>query len=161
MSQFTTVALTGDRVLVKGTDRFGTTGETVLDGSTWAEVKRHTAFKDAESTFNEAVEDFFAPLMEAADQLQSTLSVRKPDPDTYVVLEEGEAATPGRQREVIHLDADSVVLRLIEAGQTDRLVWVMDRLEVMQVQELPAEDTFVDPTDYDGGPADDAPTEQV
>ena len=138
MSNFTTTQLIGDRVLVRGTDRFGTEGETVLEGFAWAQVKRHSAFKDAEATFNDAVEEFFAPLMQAADALEDSLSVRKPNPDTYVVLNEGVEATPGVEREVIHLDPDSVVLRLIEAGQGDRLVWVMDRLEVIDVEEPPA-----------------------
>jgi hypothetical protein len=149
MSQFTTVALTGDRVLVKGTDRFGTEGQTVLDGYAWAEVKRHSAFKDATSTFDSAVEEFFAPLMDAAAQLDEALSVKQPDPDTYVVLEEGVEATAGKQREVIHLDPDSVVLRFIEAGQHDRLVWVMDRLEVMVVEEVPTSDTGVTTEGWD------------
>lgn len=158
MSQFTTINLTGDRVLVKGTDRFGTTGETVLDGYTWAEVKRHSAYKDAQSTFDSSVEAFFAPLMEAAEKLDQALAVRQPDPDTYVVLSEGVEATPGQDREVIHLDRDAVVLRLIEAGQHDRLVWVMDRLEVMQVQELPAT-TPEQELDEGFGTSDHAPTE--
>ena len=154
MSQFTTVQLTGERVLVKGEDRFGTTGETVLDGSTWAEVKRHQAFHSAQDSFEAAVEEFFAPLQEAGDKLNAALSTPKVDPDTYVVLVEGEEGTPGRQQEVIKLDQDSVVLRLIERGDFDRLVWVMDRLEVMTVEEVPAEDvsTFVDPTDIEPAP---------
>lgn len=136
---FTTANLTGERVLVKGTDRFGTEGTTVLDGSVWAQVKRHQAFHSAEETFDSAVEDFFAPLLEAAGQLEDALAVPAPDPITYVVLNEGVEGTDGREREVIKLDPDSVVLRLIEAGDTDRLVWVMDRLEVMTVEEPPAQ----------------------
>lgn len=159
MSSFTTVALTGDRVLVKGTDRFGTAGQTVLEGFAWSQVKRHKAFKSAEATFDSAVEDFFAPLMAAADQLEESLAVKQPDPDTYVVLDEGVEASPGKDREVIHLDPDSVVLRLIEAGQTDRLVWVMDRLEVMVVEESTIEDEIDMAYASDHGVADDSPTE--
>lgn len=140
MSQFTTISLSGERVLVKGTDRFGTEGQTVLDGSTWAEVKRHRAFHLATDGFDAAVETFFAPLMEAADQLNKAIATPKPDPDTYVILVEGEEGTPGRQQEVIKLDADSVVLRLIERGDTDRLVWVMDSLEIMTVEDVPSTD---------------------
>lgn len=152
MSNFTTTQLIGDRVLVRGEDRFGVTGETVLEGFAWAQVKRHKAFKDAEATFSEAVESFFEPLLAAADKLEGSLQVRKPNPDTYVVLNEGVEATPGVEREVIHLDPDSVVLRLIEAGQGDRLVWVMDRLEVIDVEEPPAQadDTFDPGTPVEG-----------
>lgn len=140
MSQFTTVALTGDRVLVKGTDVFGNEGQTVLDGAAWAEVKRHRAFHEAEGSFDTAVEEFFAPLMEASEKLQQAIATPALDPDSYVVLVEGEEATEGRSQEVIKLDTDSIVLRLIERGDTDRLVWVMDQLEVMQVEDTPDTD---------------------
>lgn len=84
--------------------------------------------------------------MEAADKLESALSTPKPDPDTYVVLSEGTEGQSAKAPEVVHLDADSVVLRLIERGDTDRLVWVMGRLEVMQVKELPATDAEITET---------------
>lgn len=162
MSQFTTIPLSNERVLVKGTDRFGTSGETVLDGSAWAEVKRHRAYHEATDGFDAAVEEFFAPLMEAADKLEQAISLPKPDPDTYVVLSEGVEGTPGKEAEVIKLGPDSVVLRLIERGDTDRLVWVMDRLEVMAVVPAAApsvsHEDYV-PADLEGGPADDAPIE--
>lgn len=144
MGNFTTATLTNDRVMVKGTDRFGTEGTTVLDGSEWAQVKRHQAFHTAESAFDQSVEEFFAPLMAAADQLEQALSVPKPDPITYVVLDEGEEGTDGRERSVIKLSPDSVVLRIIESGETDRLVWVMDSLEVMTVEDVPAEAEHTD-----------------
>lgn len=134
---FTTANLTGERVLVKGTDVFGTEGSTVLDGSEWAQVKRHSAFHSAQETFDSAVESFFEPLLEAANKLEDALALPAPDPITYVVLNEGVEGTDGQEREVIKLGPDSVVLRLIEAGDTDRLVWVMDRLEVMTVEEPP------------------------
>lgn len=136
---FSTINLTGERVLVKGTDRFGTDGETVLDATEWNEVQRHLGFSKAKESFDASVEEFFAPLMAAADQLQEQLSVPKPDPDSYIVLDEGEEGSAGRSREVIKLGHDSIVLRLIARGETDRLVWVMDQLEVMAVEDAPAQ----------------------
>lgn len=136
---FTTVNLTNEQVLVKGTDRLGTEGQTVLDASVWNEVKRHKAFHSATETFDTTVEEFFAPLMKAQEELEEAFRRPAPDPITYVVLNEGVEATPGTPREVIKLDDDGIVLRLIEAGETDRLVWVMDRLAVVAVEEVPAQ----------------------
>lgn len=146
---FTTAKLTNERVLVKGTDRFGTEGTTVLDGSEWAEVQRRYSFTEATQNFDATVEEFFAPLFEATDKLDASLKRPGPDPITYVVFDEGVEGTPSRHRDVVRLNQDSVVLRLIEQGNFDRLVWVLDSLEVMTVEELP------EVADLEGGPADD------
>lgn len=129
---FTTLNLTGNRVLVKGQDHTGTEGEAVLDGSQWAEVKRQQAHAKAHDNFDSEVEAFFAPIVEAAELLESTLVVPAPDPASYVVIDEGEEGTGGRPAVVRHLHQHSIVLRLIEEGQSDRLVWVGGNLEILE-----------------------------
>ena len=64
---FSTLSLTGERIVVKGTDIEGGVGETILDASQWNELKARKTFDSATDAFNEAVEAFFAPLMEAAE----------------------------------------------------------------------------------------------
>lgn len=130
---FTTSHLTGGRVLVRGTDTTGTQGETVLDGTDWARAKQHAAHAEAHEGFDAAVEEFFAPLLEASERLESTLAMPALDKDSYFVIDEGEEPTTGRSPVVIRLSRDSVVLRLIEEGHTDRLVWVGGELEVLEV----------------------------
>lgn len=132
MAQFTLQNLTNDRVLVKGTDASGTTGTTVLFATEWRSIKAHKDYQSATADFEAKVEEFFAPLTEAAEKLNAA-HAPKVDPITYVVLEEGVEATAGAERTVLKLGRDSVVLRLIEAGDFDRLVWVDDSLEVLEV----------------------------
>lgn len=135
MAQFTTLNLTNERVLVKGADQFGTNGEVVLDASEWNDVKRRLAHGEAHEDFEAAVEEFFAPLMEAVDKLTASDAQPKADPMSYVTLHEGTEARQGRDEVTIKLGTDSIVLRIIERGDFDRLVWVNDRLEVLEVIE--------------------------
>jgi hypothetical protein len=137
---FSTLSLTGERIVVKGTDIEGGVGETILDASQWNELKARKTFDSATDAFNEAVEAFFAPLMEAADKIGKTLE--KPEDSLgFVVLDEGVEATPGRAPHVVKLTKDSMILRLLEDGNTDRLVWVGDSLEILEV--LPGTGTGV------------------
>lgn len=128
---FTTIALTGERTLVKGEDQFGVQGEVVLDATEWNTVKAQKAVLEAHETFDSAVEEFFAPLLEAQAQLETAHSRPEIDPVSYIVLDEGEEGTPSRQRHVHKLDRDSIVLRILEDGDHDRLVWVAGQLEVL------------------------------
>lgn len=135
MAQFTTTNLTGERVLVRGTDQFGTEGQTIVDASQWNMVKAKSSHMEAHENFNAAVEEFFAPLMEAADLLNSSAQP-KVDPISYVVLQEGAEAQQGQDEIAVKLDVDSIVLRLLEHGDYDRLVWVNDQLEVLEVMDF-------------------------
>lgn len=131
MSQFTTRNLTGERVLVKGTDIDGTTNKTVLDGSQWAALNARDDISQAEEQFAAAVEKFFKPLTDAAEA--AAKAVETPgDSIGYVVVEEGSEGVPATPRQIVELTHDSIVLRLIEQGDTDRLLWVGDSLEVIE-----------------------------
>lgn len=136
---FTTQKLVGSRVLVKGADSSGTEGQTILDSTQWDEINSHTAFDKATEAFEAAVESFFAPLTEATEAINKALN--KPnDPLSYVVLHEAVEGTAPQAEQLIKLSHDSIVLRLIEQGDHDRLVWVGDELEVLEVDdELPFE----------------------
>lgn len=153
---FTTLALTGGRVLVKGTDHTGTAGETVVDGSEWAQVKRQAAHAEATEAFDDAVNEFFGPLMAAAEQLEDSLAIPAPDEISYFVIDEGEEGTAGREPSVIKLSRDSIVLRLLERGQGDRLVWVAGDLEILEV--LPGTSNTGATPDH-GDLAEDTPVE--
>lgn len=135
---FTTLNLTNERVLVKGTDSMGTENQTVLDSSEWTEVKNHSHFADATDAFNSEVEEFFKPLMVAAEKLEELGKAKPADPISYVTIHEGTEANAGSDEVTIRLSHDSIVLRLLESGDTDRLVWVGDSLEVLEVLDLPA-----------------------
>lgn len=130
-AQFDLIALTNDRYLVKGTDQFGTTNQAVLDGSEANALDAKAQHKDAHAEFDAALENFYAPLNKALDKLSDSHEDDL-DPLTYVVEQEGSPAVAAMEEVITILDADTVVIRAIRLGLTDRLVWVGDKLEVLQ-----------------------------
>jgi hypothetical protein len=132
MAQFTTTRLVDERVLVQGTDVFGNEGQTVLDSSQWTEVNSHKEFDQATAAFDAAVEEFFKPLTEAAEAVGKKLE-KQPDPIGFVVLSEEVAGVQGKPAHLVKLTKDSTVLRILESGDHDRLAWVNDQLEVLEV----------------------------
>jgi hypothetical protein len=128
---FTTTALVDNRVLVQGTDFLGVDGKTVLDSSQWLEVNKATHFKEATNEFDAAVKEFFAPLTEASDKLEAIQKGDAPDPVTFVVLDEETKAVPGKPAHLVKLTKDSIILRLLEQGASDRLAWVNEELEII------------------------------
>lgn len=130
---FTTTPMIGNRVLVSGTDSFGVTGKEILDSTQWVGINEHKEFDQASASFDQAVEDFFAPIIEAAEAMHKTLDKPTVDSIDYVVLHEAVEGVPAQRGELVKLNRDSVVLRLIEQGDFARLVWVNDSLEVLEV----------------------------
>lgn len=128
---FTATRLVGHRMVVKGTDIFGTTGETVLDSSQWDEIHAINNFEDAEAEFAEAVEKFFAPLDEAADKVAALKEQAEEDEFSTVVLSEGVEHVVAQPARVVNLTNDSIVLRLLSLDLGDRLIWVNGSLEIL------------------------------
>ena len=58
------------------------------------------------------------------------------DPSTFVVLREEVAGQPAQPGLLVKLNHDSVVLRLLEQGNHQRLVWVDNTLEVLESQPV-------------------------
>ena len=140
MSNFTTTALANEFFLVEGTDVRGRYGEHVLDGSEWLAIKRALGTDTAKEQLNAAIEEFFKPLVEAADAFTAA-KAPVVDALSVVVLNEGTTGEPAREREVIHLSQASQILRAIEEGTTDRLLWVDGSLVLTaapaEIQEPP------------------------
>jgi hypothetical protein len=88
--------------------------------------------KTAGAEFDAAVEAFYAPLLQAAEAHNKVLE-RPEDSLSFVVLDEGSEGEARRPQHVVRLSKDSMVLRLIEDGSTDRLVWVGDELEILEI----------------------------
>ena len=130
---FKTQRLVNQRVVVIGEDFTGTHGKTVLDSTQWDEVNSNTAYDQALEAFDAAVSDFFAPILEAAEATEAALIASPQDPASYVVLSEEVEGVAGKPAQLVHLNHDSIVLRLIEQGDEDRLVWVDGNLEVLEL----------------------------
>lgn len=128
---FTTTNLTNERVLVEGQDIRGTQGQQILDASQWLELGARKAVSQARDAFDQAVEEFFQPLVDAAEKA-SSVAKRPTDSIGYVVLEEAEEGRPAKAGTLVKLHPHSVILRIIESGDTDRLRWVNDELVVTE-----------------------------
>jgi hypothetical protein len=121
---FTVQTMLGGTALVSGTDKLGNAGKCLVSTTQWDELTGRDNFSKAQADFDAEVEKFFAPLEKAAKKAKKALERPAQDPAEYIVLTEakkGRVATPA---EVVSLTKDSIILRLIEEGTTDRLVWV-------------------------------------
>ena len=112
---FTTINLANDQVLVEGTE--------------WNAMQERNRINGAFEKFDESVEAFFAPLVEAAKQVSEAHKVTI-DPLLYIVEQEEVQPQEGKSERLIRLGADTVVLRAIALDKTDRLIWVNGSLVV-------------------------------
>ena len=117
---FTVTALLGGGTLVEGTDVTGRSGRTILLSDSWEAVKSVRAHMKANKVFDEVVTEFFKPLTEAAEVAQ--VIAHPPVEDwSRVTLVEG---TEFESAEVVSLDTDGILLRLLEETDGSSLRWV-------------------------------------
>ena len=123
---FNLTMLAGNQALITG-DK--SKQRCVLDATQWIQIKQHQARIEAEEVFDATVEEFYKPLTEAAGEYESRLGqIMKADPAFEYVLQPGAEGTEKTSREVYYLDNASAILRMIESGDTDRLIWVNDQI---------------------------------
>lgn len=122
---FNVQSMLGGEALVSGTDCAGKYGQTRVSTVQWDELKAKKNFSSAVEDFDRVVEEFFKPLTEAAEAANAA-GETKHDPTEYIVLTEEVEGVEHQPEEIVELTRDSIVLRLIEEGNTDRLVWITD-----------------------------------
>ena len=151
---FNVTELAGHRALVTG----DANQQCILDTTERDELRLMLGHREIDEMFEEGIEDFFEPLTRAAElhDLRHEELVRQfeqtDDPVFNFVLKAGVEGVEAVEEERVVLSHDSVVLRLIDSGQTDRLVWVgNDTIEV--IAQKPAR-TVVDEIDIDDMPAE-------
>lgn len=152
---FNVTELAGHRALVTG----DANQQCILDTTERDELRFMLENREVDEMFEENIEDFFAPLTRAAElhDLQHEALAKQfaqaDDPAFNFVMKAGVEGVEAVEEERVVLSHDSVVLRLIDSGQTDRLVWVgNDTIEVI-AQKQPAR-TVVDEIDIDDLPAE-------
>lgn len=123
--------LVGHRARIKGTDAEGVDGQCTVDTSQWDDLTQHKVIEQAQADFDSAVEEFLAPINEAIEKANAAATVEE-DAVTYVVLEEAEEGKPSQREVRVQLSHDSQILRLIEEGKGNRLVWMGDTLEILE-----------------------------
>ena len=127
---FITTMLADRRALVTGSDEQSVSHSTILDASEFIELRQRDEVLAAGEAFDAAVEAFFAPITEAAEAAGKAMQVERDDAFFVVIQEEEMGRAP--KREVIHqLNRDTVILRMIESGNTSRLLWVGDSIEIL------------------------------
>ena len=130
---FNTKALAGDRLLVTGNPG----QQTVLFVHQWNTLKQEFRKESLVADFDSKIEEFFAPLVAAQEQLEKAMAPVI-DPAFTIVLNEGKEHQNGEDAIVIDLSTHSAIARLIERGELDRLIWVGDdTIEILEY-EAPA-----------------------
>ena len=131
---FNVTELAGHRALVTG----DANQQCILDTTERDELRFSMQNREIDEMFDENIEGFFAPLTRAAElhdrrhELLAQQFNQADDPAFSLVLKEAVEGVEGVEEERVILSHDSVVLRLIDSGRTDRLVWVgNDRIEVV------------------------------
>jgi len=121
---FQVQTMLGNTALITGTDIAGNTGKTQVSTTQWEELKQRQNFSSATADYDKAVEDFFAPLVEAGEKIKEAAAGKLQDPAEYVVFDEGTEGVKAQAKQIVQLNKDSMILRFIEEGNTDRLVWI-------------------------------------
>jgi len=124
---FTITYLAGDRALVQED-----THQIILDAEEYLAMKLRQEKTGLIAQYDQSVADFFKPLTDVADKIKSVEEQEnRIDPDFHFVLAEGTEGEEPVRREVYRLEKDTVILRLIEEGRTERLIWIGDQLEIL------------------------------
>jgi hypothetical protein len=124
---FEVTPLLDGSTLVEGTDSRGNTGSAVLYSPAWEAVVEARIQAAAIKEFDATVEAFFAPIVEAADKLT------KVDENPWASVTIGEAIE-GKTPQVIHLDSEGIILRVLEEGDSDNLRWVAGGTQLVVVK---------------------------
>ena len=124
---FTITYLAGDRALVQED-----THQIIIDAEEYLAMKLRQEKTGLIAQYDQSVADFFKPLTDVADKIKSVEEQEnRIDPDFHFVLAEGTEGEEPVRREVYRLEKDTVILRLIEEGRTERLIWIGDQLEIL------------------------------
>ena len=118
---FNITKLAGQKLLVTG----DANQAVVLDTAEWDGVAAFIAEHDAQHTYDTKVEEFFAPLVAAADELEKiTLGTALQDPAFVVTLHDEVEGVESKDAVQMHLSDEAAIVRLLLAGDFSRLIWV-------------------------------------
>ena len=126
---FTVTRLANQQAIVQGTDHLGNSGRLLLSTFYYDDWKASHANDTAKEEFDSAVEDFFAPLMAAAEKLEAARNKPAPiDPMFTVVSGEKVEGVEEVVQTVEHLDLNTAILRaILDLQDTSRLIWIDDK----------------------------------
>lgn len=125
MGSFTVQNMLGSQALITGTDSRGSEGSCIVSTQQWDEIQQDAKYSTAKADFDATIEAIFAPVVEAAEKLKEA-EVQRYDEAEYVVLSEEVEGVEAKPAEIVPLTIDSIILRLIDEDDTDRLVWITE-----------------------------------
>lgn len=129
MATFTIQALANRRAVIEGTDKNNVSGQQIVDTTQWDGLNQEASVRKEQEAYDKQVKKFYAPVTKAADKLaKAKASVNEPDPLTYVQVQEAVKGTDTVQEIRVNLNNDSVLLRTVQEGLFDRLIWVQGEL---------------------------------
>ena len=134
MSTFNLQYLANNRALVSGVDDAGASHQLILSTVQYLALDMKEMTDEATKDYNEMVAEFYAPITEAAkllEDFQKDAAANLIDPDLYLVVQEEVEGVEAKQQQLLRLDHGTVIIRLIEQGDTDRLIWVGDSIELL------------------------------
>jgi hypothetical protein len=117
---FTVTPLVSGGYLVEGQDSKGVDGTTVLHSQSWDYVQHLRTHEVAEAEFNDTVEAFFKPIVDAADAFNAKLAGPTNQWGTVTIGETVE----GKQARTLDLDEAGIVLRILDETDGGSLRWV-------------------------------------
>ena len=130
MSKFSTLPLVNNQVLVIDSVE---NKMTKLDAGEWNRIKIWEKKVDATEAFDAEIAEYFKPFNEILDNAVRKFEGLEPkvDPNSAYEVTEGVDAVEGVKPKTYSLSKDSQILRLIESGQDDRLIWIGEELEIL------------------------------
>ena len=143
--RFTTTELVNGTILVEGTDVRGVTDQEVLDPSFWNQRKLAAQQVEAVALVDAAIEALVAPVNAAIEQANALVAKAELDPLTYVLEGEDQAHQVATSARLHKLDRGSIVLRAIDEGQEDRLIWINHQLVLTAAPVAPVRPVFTGP----------------
>jgi hypothetical protein len=105
--EFMTQTLLTGGYLVTGVDSTGNEGTAVLRSPAWDRVLQFRSYQSKSEAYEQAVEEFFAPLLEAVAQVEGDA----PKDWKSITLDPG---VQGIKSVTVDLDEAGIVLRLVE-----------------------------------------------
>jgi hypothetical protein len=117
---FTVTPLVSGGYLVEGQDSKGVDGTTVLHSQSWDYVQHLRTHEVAQAEFDATVEEFFAPLTDAASAFNAKLAGPTNEWGTVTIGETVE----GKEARVLDLDEAGIVLRILDETDGSSLRWV-------------------------------------
>lgn len=124
---FEVTPLADGRTLVEGADARGKEGSIALWSPAWTAYQEFLVKTEAMAKFDKTVEDFFAPLVEASEELATATE------DTWAEITVGENVE-GVTARTFRLDPAGRILRILAETDGSSLRWINNGTELVAVK---------------------------